>query len=96
MSIRHEVRAILTDRNDARYVLFLWCINLLIVLSVALLVYETLVPHIPAYIHTTLMWLDGGSLIIFALEYLGRLWVVPDGRPRSVNAVRSHHHRGLE
>lgn len=60
----------------------------LIVLNVTATVLET-VPAVAAYADSHLHWFERGSVVVFALEYLLRLWVAPLGAPdRSPTVAR--------
>ncbi len=74
---------VLNDTEDPLYKVFLAFITLLILASVALLFVETFVELSPGTIETFHL-IDDTILVIFALEFIARLWVIPNWRPRAV------------
>lgn len=90
---KDDVWHILNDSEDPRYKVFLTVISTLILLSVALLLYETLgMEDLPLSVQEkrreTLQSLDRLILGIFLIEYIGRLWVIRGWRPRAVKLSR--------
>ena len=85
---RDHVWSILNNDKDPRYGLFSGFINILILISVGVLLYETLVPKVDPALHQLLMALDKVILVIFALEYAARLWVLRPWRPTLVKMTR--------
>lgn len=87
MTIKEHVWSILNNRDDGRYHWFLWFINALIILSFFLLSYEVIMdPHedIVRVIHT----IDAVILVIFLIEYLGRLWTIRGWKPEVMKLSR--------
>lgn len=83
-TIRRRLWKTLNDPDDRRYRWFLWFINILILASFGMLVYEVLGEPDPG----TLAWLhfaDRIILAIFAVEYLCRLAVIRNWRPTTVD-----------
>ena len=89
-TLRDHVWHILNDSSDPRYTVFLVFINTLIIVSVGLLLYETLLlPKLPVAEATRIKELFEGAdriiLAVFLVEYVGRLWVIRDWKPQSVH-----------
>lgn len=84
MSIRDHVWSILNNPKDSRYRVFLALINTLIFCSVGLLIYETFGAKVDAERLEMVRWADYTILVIFAIEYAGRLWVIRDWKPDTV------------
>lgn len=83
-TLRRHVWRILNDRDDPRYHWFLWTINVLIVGSFGMLVYEVLwdpAPEVVRWLH----FADRTVLAIFLVEYIARLAVIRRWRPESVD-----------
>lgn len=83
-TLRRHLWRILNDRDDPRYHWFLWTINVLILLTFGMLVYEVLwepAPEVVRWLHIV----DRVVLGIFLVEYIGRLAVIRRWRPESVD-----------
>jgi voltage-gated potassium channel len=87
MSLKHTLWTILNDPKDARYRAFLWFINTLIVLSFGMLVYEVLWLGGQA-LPTWMLTVDRVILGIFLVEYVARLWVIRDWKPKTIKLRR--------
>ena len=89
MSLREDVWHILNDPRDGRHKWFLLFITVMILLSVALLLYETFgMDGLPAPVRQNrtelLILFDRVILGVFLLEYIARLWVINSWKPLSV------------
>lgn len=83
-TLQRQIWRILNEPRASEYHWFLWFINVLILASFAMLVYEVLGE--PAQVVIEWMHLaDRVILGIFFVEYLGRLWVIRDWRPESIH-----------
>jgi voltage-gated potassium channel len=83
-TIRNQLWRVLNDPDDRRYHWFLWLINILILGSFGMLVYEVLGKP-TAETLTVLHTIDRVILGIFLVEYLARLAVIRRWRPKSVD-----------
>lgn len=84
MAFKDHIWSILNNDDDPRHNFFLSVINILIFCSVGLLIYETFNPKLPTETINTIRMIDYGILVVFGLEYLGRLWVIRDWKPQTV------------
>ncbi len=82
-ALRYQLWRILNDPDDPRYHWFLWTINVLILASFGMLVFEVLgdpSPRTLQVLHT----LDRVVLAIFAVEFIARLAVIRRWKPDSI------------
>lgn len=87
MSLRSEVWKILNDSDDIRYRWFHYFINTLILASVGILIWEAYSPP-SEDVHQILVWSDHFILGVFLIEFMGRLWVIRETYPKSINLTR--------
>lgn len=83
-TLRRRLWPILNDPGDPRYVRFHYFINILIVISVVIIVWQEL-GEPPAALADPLHIIDNVILGIFLVEFLGRLWVIRGWMPKQVH-----------
>jgi voltage-gated potassium channel len=87
-NLKNRVWEVLNDADSAGYRWFHAFINTLIVSSVAIVVFEVFANPSAEELEI-LRTIDAAILVVFLIEFLGRLWVIRDWRPKVVRLTWS-------